>query len=171
MEIVLEDAGHGMTKNEMEAKFLVIGRRRRDEPGDSAHSRNGKRLLMGRKGLGKLAGFGIAHRVEVASRAEGADYTTVITLDYDELMKISEGALSESSAKVPTSIKTIDGLKAKGTRITLSKLVYQTLHSVDEADIVANLARHFALISPRDFSIRVNSTSVKPKEKKYGRQT
>lgn len=167
VEIVLEDAGHGMTKAEIEDKFLVIGRRRRDEPGNSTRSRSGKRLLMGRKGLGKLAGFGIAHRVEVASRAAGANYTTVITLDYDELMKAAEGALSESSAKVPTSIKTTGGLKGKGTRITLSKLVYQTLHSVDEADIVNALARHFALINPKDFSIQVNSTPVKPKDKKY----
>ena len=57
VEIVLEDAGDGMTKKEMEDKFLVIGRRRRDESGNSAYSRSGKRLLMGRKGLGKASGY------------------------------------------------------------------------------------------------------------------
>ncbi len=166
VEIVLEDAGHGMTKEELEDKFLVIGRRRRSDSGGKV-SKSGKRLVMGRKGLGKLAGFGIAHRVEVASRAEGASYTTVITLDYDDLMNASQGALSESKAEVPTKIKTTDGLKAKGTRITLSRLVYQTLHAVDEKDIVSALARHFGLINPKDFSIRVNSTTVKPIAKEY----
>lgn len=165
--IVLEDAGHGMTKSELEEKFLVIGRRRRDEDNGRTVTKNGKRLVMGRKGLGKLAGFGIAHRVEIASRAEGSNYTTVITLDFDDLMKVSAGALSESKAFVPTKIKTTDGLKTKGTRITLSKLVYQTSHSVDEADIVFVLSRHFGLIDPKDFAIRVNSSSVKPLEKKY----
>jgi hypothetical protein len=167
VQIVLEDAGHGMTKAEMEDKFLVIGRRRREEAGDGVHSKSGKRLLMGRKGLGKLAGFGIAHRVEVASRANGANYTTVITLDYDALMQLSDGALSKSSAEVPTTIRTTGGLKKPGTRITLSRLVYQTLHTVDEAEICSALARHFALISPKEFSIKVNSTSIKPKEKEY----
>jgi len=167
IKIVLEDEGHGMTKEEMENKFLVIGRRRREGILGQTVSKGGKRLVMGRKGLGKLAGFGIAHRVEVASRAEGSHYTTVITLDFDKLLDDSKGALSDSRVEVPTKILTSGGLKKAGTRITLSRLVYQTLHSVNNEDIVAALARHFGIISTNEFVISVNSTEVKPIRKKY----
>lgn len=165
--IVLEDQGHGMTKAELEEKFLVIGRRRREGISGNARSKSGKRLVMGRKGLGKLAGFGIAHRIEVASRAAGTAYTTEVALDYDELISASDGSLSEFNAAVPTNIRTKGGLKRPGTRITLSRLVYQTLHSVDEDEIVAALARHFSLIDPKEFSIKVNDSTVKPPEKQY----
>lgn len=166
--ITLEDEGHGMTKDELEEKFLVVGRRRRDDKVFGAKSKNGKRLVMGRKGLGKLAGFGIGHRVQVISKAEGADYSTEITLDYDELLKASAGSLSESQAAVPTRILIgKEGLKKKGTRIILSRLVYQTVHSVDEEDIVTALGRHFGILNPREYSIHVNSRKVLSLKKKY----
>lgn len=167
VSITLEDGGHGMTKDELEKKFLVVGRRRREVTENGSKSKNGKRLVMGRKGLGKLAGFGIAHRVEIASRAEGEKYTTVVTLDYDELVGATQDISAESSQKVPTKILHKGGLKGKGTRITLSRLVYQTLHTVNEEDIVTALARNFGIIDPKDFKILVNGICVKPTKKKY----
>jgi hypothetical protein len=165
--IVLEDEGHGMTKDEMDKQFLVVGRRRREETGGKAESKNGKRVIMGRKGLGKLAGFGIAHRVEVASRAKDEAYTTVVTLDYDALLGATNSTTAESSQEVPTQIKTTDGLKKPGTRITLSRLVYQTLHTVQEEDLVAALGRNFGILDPKDFKIQVNKSIVKPVKKNY----
>ncbi len=60
--IVITDNGRGMTRDELTDEFLVIGRNRRSSPGEK--SPNG-RQLMGRKGIGKLAGFGIAGTVEI----------------------------------------------------------------------------------------------------------
>ncbi|GAF81169.1 unnamed protein product, partial [marine sediment metagenome] len=49
-KIVIEDQGHGMSRDDFGKKFLVTGRRRRkEEPGAKGRSPNG-RPLMGRKG-------------------------------------------------------------------------------------------------------------------------
>jgi hypothetical protein len=60
--IIITDNGRGMTRDELIDDFLVIGRNRRSFP---AQKTSGGRLLMGRKGLGKLAGFGIAQTVDI----------------------------------------------------------------------------------------------------------
>ena len=51
-EIIVEDDGIGLSHEEINSKFLVIGRNRRDE-GDEPSSKHG-RLPIGKKGLGKL---------------------------------------------------------------------------------------------------------------------
>ncbi len=73
--IVITDNGRGMSREELTDEFLIIGRNRRAKPSDPSH--NG-RPLMGRKGIGKLAGFGIAGTVDILSspnpklRADGS---------------------------------------------------------------------------------------------------
>ncbi|WP_280190367.1 ATP-binding protein [Delftia sp. PS-11] len=62
--IVVCDNGRGMSRDELINEFLVIGRNRREKPDDKTP---GLRLPMGRKGIGKLAGFGIAHTVDIVS--------------------------------------------------------------------------------------------------------
>lgn len=62
--IVITDNGRGMTRDELTDEFLVIGRNRRTSP--TEHTPGG-RPPMGRKGIGKLAGFGIAGTVDVVS--------------------------------------------------------------------------------------------------------
>ena len=62
--IVITDNGRGMTRNELTDEFLIIGRNRRNSPDEKTP---GGRSPMGRKGIGKLAGFGIASVVDVLS--------------------------------------------------------------------------------------------------------
>lgn len=64
ISLTITDNGRGMTRDELINEFLVIGRNRRSEPSEKT---KGGRLPMGRKGIGKLAGFGIAHTVDVLS--------------------------------------------------------------------------------------------------------
>ena len=62
--VVIEDDGHGMSSDDINAKFLRVGRRRRDdEPLTTKH----RRPVMGRKGIGKLSLFSIADTIEVQS--------------------------------------------------------------------------------------------------------
>src|SRR5262245_41908125 len=59
------DDGHGMTPQEAIDFYLKVGRdRRRAMPGGGL-SRKKKRPVMGRKGIGKLAPFGICRRMEI----------------------------------------------------------------------------------------------------------
>ncbi len=62
--IVITDNGRGMTRQELIRDFLVIGRNRRTAPTDKTKA---GRPPMGRKGIGKLAGFGIARTIDILS--------------------------------------------------------------------------------------------------------
>ena len=155
--IVIEDRGHGMSRDDLNTKFLFAGRRRRKEEPE-AHGRSPKhRPLMGRKGLGKLAGFGVAKIIEVVSRKEGEIGATKISLNYDDIMaklsvheiEITEEALADGG-----------GIDPHGTRITLSHLLYDPLKS-RETTIENEIAEYFSLIDPAEFAIRANGKPVK----------
>src|SRR5215471_11528704 len=61
-EIVVKDAGSGMTFAECQERYLSVGRNRRIADGERSP---GGRPLLGRKGIGKFAGFGIARILEI----------------------------------------------------------------------------------------------------------
>ncbi|WP_406484504.1 ATP-binding protein [Streptomyces microflavus] len=63
-EITVSDDGHGMTADEVNSHYLAVGSDRRKRFGKDK-SRDKNRPVMGRKGIGKLAPFGICETVEV----------------------------------------------------------------------------------------------------------
>src|SRR4051794_23053080 len=63
--IEVVDDGHGMRREEAQTKYLVVGRNRRREQGETSE---GGRPLHGRKGIGKLAAFGTAGWLECVTR-------------------------------------------------------------------------------------------------------
>ena len=65
--IEVRDNGHGMDPGEADRHFLTVGQDRRTNPEQGALSRHKSRPVMGRKGIGKLAPFGICDRIEVLS--------------------------------------------------------------------------------------------------------
>lgn len=84
-KIVVKDDGHGMSFEECNNHYLVVGRDRRDEEGDYSkkYGEVNQRKLMSRKGIGKLSGFGIANRIEVRTVKDGL--VTHFALDYDAM--------------------------------------------------------------------------------------
>ena len=66
-EIRIEDNGVGMTPKQMQSFFLVVGAERRKNPDQGSESKIFQRKVMGRKGVGKLAPFGICNTIEVIS--------------------------------------------------------------------------------------------------------
>lgn len=162
LTITIEDAGHGMSRADLKEKFLIAGRRRRKEDYDSpeARFRTPKgRPLMGRKGLGKLAGFGVAKRLEVISRASGEPHATKITLDYNELVK------ARNVLEVAVPEERIDdggGLpELGGTRIILANLLHDPVRS-RKSTIERELSEHFEFVEPDDFEIRLNGQPIEP---------
>jgi hypothetical protein len=67
MTVEILDDGCGMTRRELDDKFFRIGRDRRKEEGAVVTTIRGRRLVHGRKGLGKLAGLKLADVLEVLS--------------------------------------------------------------------------------------------------------
>ena len=101
LEIEVLDDGIGMTPEQVQEFFLLVGAERRKDPDRGDRSPHFKRRVMGRKGVGKLAPFGICKTIEVISAGgervggsrtgSGHDgyLTSHISLDYDRIMTLS----------------------------------------------------------------------------------
>ncbi len=61
--IVIEDKGTGMTEQELRNEYLVVANDRRSRKGD--RTKQLKRLVKGRKGIGKFAGLMVANVMEI----------------------------------------------------------------------------------------------------------
>lgn len=89
-KITVEDNGHGIPPDDVNKYYLKVGLDRRSSNGKGALS-PGKRSVMGRKGVGKLAPFGICHRIEVISSGgekTGNGYrTSHFILDYSKIFQ------------------------------------------------------------------------------------
>ncbi len=84
--IVIADDGQGMTARDVQERFLVIGRNRRKEDGDKP-TRTYKRLPIGKKGLGKLALFGLANTIAIRTTQNGRECE--FELDWGNLISSS----------------------------------------------------------------------------------
>jgi hypothetical protein len=160
--IEIFDTGHGMTRDDLNDKFLVAGRRRRGR-GNSQGVSPGGRVLMGRKGLGKLAGFGVAQNVTVVTRASGERHATRITLRYTDLISVTD------THEIPIEEERVEnggGIPKHGTRIILSRLLYEPLGARLET-IEHRAADHFAQIDPGNFQILLNDSPVEPTPRKH----
>ena len=100
-EIVVGDDGRGMTFDQCQQWYLEVGRNRRGE--QAVELTPGKaRPALGRKGIGKFAGFGIAHVIEISTISEENGEYTKFFLDLDELRK---GKYAE---KTPAQIEVLE---------------------------------------------------------------
>jgi hypothetical protein len=166
VRIVVEDNGHGMSPEDVATKFLPINRHRRLDKTtgqeSNLRSEGGKRAVMGRKGLGKLAGFGIASQVIVETKRRGDLFSTVFTLDSVDL-----GA-AENLPEISIPATYVDETDAErcGTKLTLAGLKPDAVRS--NADkITSTLAEAFYGIRPADFSIKLNDTQIESKPVDY----
>jgi len=157
-EIVIEDNGMGMSYEEVEEKFLVVGRNRREDEGTDVTEKGGEtRQVMGRKGIGKLAGFGVAGLVRVKTFKDNK--WVEFELDYADMKEEgNEDDPAETSEYEPdiTGWGT-DGDKEHGTIVTLTDLERErrpTLHYITQ-----RLARRFS-VHNADFTIEVNNEEV-----------
>ncbi|MCK9754768.1 TIGR02391 family protein [Pseudomonas syringae] len=141
--ISVTDDGHGMSALDIQEKFLVIGRNRRKQEGDVPTDRF-NRLATGKKGLGKLALFGLSKHITIDTVKNGL--RNRFSLDWDSLMT-SEGEYSPS--------REIDNEKtsrAPGTTIKLSKLKRQS--SFDIEALADSLSKIF--VADKNFKILLN---------------
>jgi hypothetical protein len=161
LSIVIEDGGHGMSRDDLQRKFLRISRKRRDDRSGSVSP--GGRPVMGRKGIGKLAGFGVARLVRVTTRAHGQVGAIRITLDYSELAAVQTTAqVNVHEEQLPDSA----GLGASGTRIELSQLLFEPTQARLET-IAQRVSQYFAIVHDDEFEILLNGQRVPPFARDY----
>ncbi len=152
LEIIVSDDGHGMTLEEINDKFLRIGRNRRDEE-DSQDSPGGRKVI-GKKGLGKLSFFGIAHEIEVSTVKNGLRNTFVLNWDAIKNHKDDDDSDPTSSRNYHPHVEELnvdaDG-DSDGTTMTLRQIQRQT--GFDGEAIADSLSKIF-IVDP-DFKIIV----------------
>lgn len=143
--ILISDDGDGMNANDIQDRFLVIGRNRRADDGDEPSQTRG-RLPTGKKGLGKLALFGLAHTITITSRKNGNECK--FKLDWNRLIT-SVGAYKPEIIHIdqPTEEK-------NGTRIRLSSL--KRVSPFDIEGLANSLSKIF--IVDEDFKIVLESS-------------
>ena len=150
-EIRVTDSGGGMIADEVEEFYLKVGRNRRQDqmppPG---------RKVMGRKGIGKLAGFGIATEVELVTWRDAS--ATRVTLPIEKL-KQAPGALENVDLEGEEGIAPPDDVSVStGTRIILRGLRHVT--PVVASDLRASLGRRFSRTIRGEMDIHVNGEIV-----------
>jgi hypothetical protein len=165
LTIEIEDHGCGMSTDDLEHKFLVIGRRRRTEKEDTADPfrSKGGRLLMGRKGIGKLAGFGVAKSVEITSRAKGEQYATRLTLNYEDLSKHKK---TEEIAIPAEVLAGGGGISPYGTKIVLKRLGFEATASQLET-MQRAIGDSFYDVLTEQFVVKLNGSTVKPTARSF----
>ena len=153
--IVIEDNGHGMSFEEINDKFLVIGRNRRKEE-KSEKSKNGKRDVIGKKGIGKLAFFGIASIVEITTIQ---DYKkTTFLLNWDE-MQAQKGDNKVYQPQILDNRKEVS--QESGTIIKLKGIKRKTGFSAD--DLAYSLSTYFQVFNEEDFRCFIYHNDIEKK--------
>ena len=155
-EIVVTDDGNGMSYEEAQDAYLIVGRNRRTSGGQ----RTGRgRLVHGRKGIGKLAAFGTATVLELRTRREGAD-EVAFRLDYDAIRRREPTSpyLVEASQDTSPLINPVSGAPlAHGTRIRLSRL--RLKRRLNPEQFTTSMSRRFAL-DDRQMSVFINGVRL-----------
>jgi uncharacterized protein (TIGR02391 family) len=111
-KIIVTDDGIGMSFDEVEEKYLRIGRKKRES--EDLEKLKCDRLPIGKKGLGKLAFFGVARKAIVETIKDGEK--TIFEMDWEKIQAISGKTEYEPIFSVEkTSEK-------NGTKITLTHI-------------------------------------------------
>lgn len=157
-EITIEDNGEGMDEQGIREGYMFLGsgQKRAVIRTPVYH-----RLPIGNKGIGKLAGFGIAKRVEVRTVKDSKAFE--FCLDRDELERAERmGKLKESILDRASMELKEFGAKGQpsGTIVTLRKLRPEC-GRIDVDKVMAHIAHELPL--GRDFRVVVNGQVCEPK--------
>ncbi len=169
--IAVLDDGHGMTRRGLASAYLVIGQPRRSKADEKSQ---GQRRLMGRKGIGKLAPFGIARQMDVVTCATVDGKPTVHWLQFhlDDLLRNADGAYKPTPVadggdlkdlpvdRDPTGGRVrhwsdfIKQGKSTGTLILMTSLSFG--RAINDAQLIDSLGHRFTITAGHNFSVSVN---------------
>jgi hypothetical protein len=146
--IVIKDSGHGMSFDEINTRFLKIGKNRRKAEANPQNSiqksDNDKRYVIGRKGLGKLSFFGIAEEAQITTIKNGLK--TVFKMDIDEIRSSIDRSYEPEIVEKETSTD-----EPNGTTIELLKIKRKTSYVPE--NLALSLSRGFEIFDEPDFDV------------------
>jgi hypothetical protein len=160
-EIIVKDDGHGMSFEECNSHYLSVGRNRRSGESEWTKAYNGlkPRKVQGRKGIGKLAGFGIAERIDIHTVKD--KQIAHFALDFIGLTKSPNFA--DERGYVPETLSG-DGTRTggkPGTTVGLTQL--KISRAIDEEEFKRGLARRL-LILDKNFTVHLNGKAIPRQE-------
>ncbi len=156
--IILKDKGIGMTYRQCQDFFLTVGRDRREETGEEVTEEK-KRPILGRKGIGKFSGFGIAKVIEVKTISKKNGELTSFRMDIEKILEYDASKKEEKPIKVTEYKDPSDTNKVNhGTTVSLIDVDGK---SIDIGKFKEDLSRRFLLSqSYGDFKITVNAKDL-----------
>lgn len=159
--IQLKDDGDGMKFDECETRYLNVGYCRRGEKVEES-SPSG-RPILGRKGIGKFAGFGIAEIVEVDTVSKDTGERTVFELDVNKVRSdeyLAEGGnIAVKKYEPPRAARK----RHHGTTISLKSLTLARRLSAKQ--FLRGLARRFLLLKwSEGFNVLVDGNAMPDSE-------
>ena len=143
--ISVSDDGVGMTFDELNSYFLMVGRNRRLELGKD--ETDSGRKVLGKKGLGKLSMFGIGKKITVSTIKNGIKNSFVMS--YDEISNWGNGEYKPHiiDYQVPTGEKS-------GTTILIESLSRKS--DFDLKGLHDSLLSRFRIFS-EEFTVHINN--------------
>ena len=152
--IIVRDDGLGMTFEQCQKLYLNIGRNRRiDDETDKTPS---DRPVLGRKGIGKFAGFGIAELLEVDTTSAETGERTVFHLDLIDLR--GDKYIGTARKEVPVLLHEQENASRTEKAGTVIKLKNLTLRRTpSKSGFAASMARRFFINQTADeFKVTIN---------------
>lgn len=178
--VLVADNGSGMGDEELMTRYLVVGLPKRKSDNPAELSPDG-RMLMGRKGIGKLAPFGVAKEIDLLtvknfkatwlrfdldamlrSSSEGdgelARYEPKIICRAVDLADVDPGYAGAEEVEFRTFISRISQ-GGKGTLIAAKQLTLKRV--VTPEKLKESLGRRFTVtLARQDFQVTVNDTPL-----------
>jgi len=167
-EILILDNGSGMNEKEIRKEYMAIGSPHKRK---IRRTKKFKRLPIGNKGIGKLAGFGIAKVMEVETIKEGENKKYSYKLDKEEIDKAKklEDAIMDNFTEEDTNDK-------PGTQIRLTKLLPHVERLTESEPIIKQASKRLreflatALPDVPNFEVYVNGKKCTKVDVPYKRK-
>ena len=145
-EIKIVDDGHGMTFDELNSKFLRIGRNRRED--EATQLSPGQRKVIGKKGIGKLAFFGIATIIEITTVKNGTE--NCFKMDWRLIKKAGK---EKKEYKPEIIVRNKETTSSNGTSVRLLDIKRKS--AFDPAGIAYSLSKYFTIFDESDFNVEI----------------
>lgn len=151
--IEVQDNGVGMTTEEVNEFYLKVGRERRTDPKRGDLSKKHQRRVMGRKGVGKLAPFGVCERIEVITAGGPAkrytDETGASQIGHEICHLILErrAILSDTDVAYNPQPGSLDGKHQATTGTTIRMEIFDHRRVPTIEDFERQMAQRFGLKS------------------------
>jgi hypothetical protein len=171
-QVRITDNGTGMTPDEMQEFYLIVGKERRNDPKRGGLSKIFKRQVTGRKGVGKLAPFGICKIIEIISsggaKISGKDEngntvrgykTSHVIMNYDDIVDDSDEDYRPNVGKLDDTLA-----PETATTVILRNFNFRKVPDMDT--LARQIAQRFGLPT-KDWSVTLRDNTVMPSSAGY----